>query len=106
MALRTELMRMRRLPRMSVPPLKRYNVRDDIVHNLLAGFPCGLCIWQLCALPDPLPVVVREAWMSTLSTHSVLEEISQVVEDAFPTFWEKHSRECARWSNQNRRCHI
>jgi hypothetical protein len=27
----------RRLPTMSVPPLKRYNVRDDMMENLLAG---------------------------------------------------------------------
>jgi hypothetical protein len=33
-------MRIRRLPTISVPPLKRYNVVDDIVKNLLAGFSC------------------------------------------------------------------
>jgi hypothetical protein len=32
-----ELTILRRLAAISVPPLKRYNIRDDIMENLLAG---------------------------------------------------------------------
>jgi len=42
MAPTMEVMAIRRLLAMSVPPLKRYKVRDDIRETLLAGYACVL----------------------------------------------------------------